>query len=155
MMSSPERSSRRRVGGVLCEAVANGPVLGQRLDEIDEDILRANAGIGDELLDDAAIKRPLLRQGPRVVDGQLNDDEIIAARDSEIRGAAAEISRVMLRDHHEEVIRWHIERLVHRLGESVENRLPIGGGLAPAQKDTGERHGVILLGLKDEMSYQR
>ena len=80
--------SRRRIGGVLRDAVADGPVLGQRLDEIDEDILRPNAGIVGELFDDAAIKRLLLREAARVVDRQLNDDEIIAARDSEISGCS-------------------------------------------------------------------
>src|SRR5690606_12421291 len=113
--------------------MAKRPVLGQGLHKIDEDILGANAGILSELFDYAAIERLLLGESARVVDGNLNYDEIIATRDSKISGAAPKICRVMLRNQHEEIILGHIEGLAHGLIKPVKNRLPIGNRLSPTQ----------------------
>ena len=78
-MSSPHAAASVAYCG---DAVAKRPVLGQRLDEIDEDILRAKAGACRRVFLRCGDKALLLREGTRVVDGQLNDDEIVAAPDS-------------------------------------------------------------------------
>src|SRR3546814_2888387 len=77
--------------------------------------------------------------------GQLDDDQIVAACHPEIGGAAPEIGRVMLGDQHEEVVLGHIEGFAHRLVKAVENGMPVGGGLAAAQRNTGEGHGLVFL----------
>jgi hypothetical protein len=74
----------------------------------------------------------------------VDQHEIVTPGDAK-GSAVAEVRSVMLADGHELVAFGHVERFAHRLVESVENGLPVGGGLALAQGDMDERHGEVLL----------
>jgi hypothetical protein len=77
-------------------AVAERPVFRKHLDQIDEDILRSQSGAFGQPFDDPPIQTLLLRYVAGVADGDLNDDQIVAALDAEIVGAIDEIVLVML-----------------------------------------------------------
>src|SRR5262245_27328579 len=71
------RSSVRR--RILCNAMAERPVLLGHLDQGDEYILGPHAGAGSKPLDDALVERSLLLDGARVADGELDDHQVVAA----------------------------------------------------------------------------
>src|SRR5581483_2741284 len=79
------------VGDVLRDAVSERPVLRQDLDEVDEDVLGADAGILRQVLHDRAIERFLLVTAARVADGELDQHQIVATRDAKIVLAVTEI----------------------------------------------------------------
>src|SRR5262245_65262013 len=144
-----ERNSALSLGfGILRHPVAERPVLGRYLHQVDEDVLRTKARIRGQALDDPAVKRLLLRRRPRIADRELDDHEIVAARDPEIRRAVGEVVVVMLGDGHEAIVVRHIEGLAQRVINAIENGLAIGSGLAPPQGNTCERHGLVSLAIR-------
>jgi hypothetical protein len=82
---------------VLRDVVAERPVFRQHFDQVDEDPFRAQAGVGGQFFDDAPKQLLLLRARAGVADGELNDDEVIAALDAEIVCVVGEIIFVVPR----------------------------------------------------------
>src|SRR6185295_17300549 len=66
---------------VLRDAVAERPILLLNFEEIDEDVLRPQAGLLREQFDDARKKRFLLIDVARVGDGELDQHQVVGALD--------------------------------------------------------------------------
>src|SRR5580658_9188449 len=107
--SGAARARAWRSPDVLRLAVAERPVFRKHLDQIDENILRPQSGILGQPFDDAPIELLLLCRRAGVADGDLNDDQIVAALDAEIIRAIDEIVRVMFGHGHEAVALGDIE----------------------------------------------
>src|SRR6267154_1258260 len=77
---------REAMGGRLCrvlrDAVDERPVLLLDLDKTDENVFAAKAGVAREIVGDGGIERLLLVDGPCIVAGYLNEDQIIAVVDA-------------------------------------------------------------------------
>src|ERR1700679_2172821 len=131
--SGEARARAWRSSDVLRLAMAERPVFRKHLDQIDEDILRPQPGAVGQPFDDAPIQLLLLLHIARVADGDLNDDQIVAALDAEIIRAIDEIVLVMFGDDHEAVAFGDIEGLAHGLIEAFENGFAVGSGLAPPE----------------------
>src|SRR6185312_11562631 len=127
--------------GVVRDTVAERPVLLGHLDQIDEHVLAAQAGVGGEPLDDAPVERLLLLFAAGVAHRQLDDHKIVAARDAEIVRGTVEVLVAVLGHEHEAVVLGHVEGLAQCLVDAVENDLPVGGSLAALQVDACEGHG--------------
>jgi hypothetical protein len=112
--------------------VAEGPILLRDFNKIHEHVLRPDAGAFPEQLRDSPKQRSLLFYTAGVAHGELDQHEIVAPGDAEIRRAVAEIRSVMLPDGHELVVFGHIERFAHRAVKAVEDRLPVGFRLSAA-----------------------
>src|SRR5262249_52935083 len=130
---------------ILRHAVAERPVLLQHFDQVDEHVLRSDARLRPEEIRDARIERLLLRQRSRVVGGDLDDDDVVAAREAEIMGVVIEAVGIMLGDDHEAVALGHVEGLAHGAIDAVLDGPAVGRRLAGAQRDTDEWHGRGLL----------
>ena len=66
-------------------AVAEGPVLALGLDEVDDDVLPRHARLRREPIDDAGKERLLLFGGPAFRCRDLDEDDLVAMRDSQER----------------------------------------------------------------------
>src|SRR5690348_16501398 len=64
---------------VLGYTVTERPVFRQHLHEIDEDVLSSHTGPLGQQIDDTSVQCLLLLEPTCIADGQLNDDEIVAA----------------------------------------------------------------------------
>jgi hypothetical protein len=76
------------------------------------------------------VERLLFIGGARVVDGDLNDHEIVIAGNPEIGFAVKKIAFVIFVDRHETIVLRHVENLTHRLIKTVHNSLAIFRRLA-------------------------
>jgi hypothetical protein len=113
--------------------MAERPVFRKHLDQVDENILGAQARILGQPFGDAPIKLLLLCRRTRVADGDLDLDQIVAAPDAEIVRVIDEIVFVMFGQDHETVAFGNIEGLAQGLIDTFKNGLAVGGGLAPPQ----------------------
>ena len=129
----------------LCEAVTDRPILFRGLENVHEHVLRPDAGAFAEQLRGPPEQRFLLFEGTGVEHGDPDEHEIIAPCYSKTGRAVAEIRSVMLRDGHELIVFWHIQRFAHRAVKAVEDRLPVGFRLAGAERDVNERHHGSLI----------
>src|SRR5690349_10060328 len=119
---------------------AEGPVLLRDLDEVDPDILATHAQ-ARQVLGDAAVERALLRQ--RAADRQrdLDDDDVVRARDAEVARVVDQVTGLVLAQELEAVLQRDVnclhQRLVHGLAELLAPR----GSLALQYGYANERHG--------------
>src|SRR3712207_908208 len=96
---------------VLRDAVTEGPVFLFDFNQVDEYILRAEARVFAQPLDDPLEECLLLLNRPRVADGQLDDDEIVASLDAKIVRTVEEVAVLVLADGDEEVVLGNVEGL--------------------------------------------
>lgn len=129
---------------ILRDAVAEGPVLLRNLDQVDEHVLRTQTGVLTQIGDDGAVERLLLRQGARIRDGELQDDEVAAAGDVQIAAAEVEVLRRKLLHLHEQIFLRYVEGLAQGGVDAVDERIAIGVGLAFDELDANEGHDGLL-----------
>ena len=82
------------------------------------------------MLGDAREESLLLMGAARVVDGNLNDHEIVVARDPQKIFAVNKIAFVIFVDRHETIVLRDVENLTHGLIETLKYRLAIFRRLA-------------------------
>jgi len=119
-------------------------VLGEDLDQIDQDVLRSHARISGQVVDDLAIECLFLFDRAGVVGADLDHDQIVAAADPEIAPAVAEIGFVVLGNHHKAILVRHIEGGTHRAIDALEDGLTVNGGFASAKPNANKRHVELL-----------
>src|SRR5713101_6095051 len=101
-------------GSILCVlgfAVAERPVLPGYFDDVDEEILRSQAGGFCQKLDDAAEKGALLCGLAAGAHGDLHEDDFIRALDAEVLRVVEEILRRIFGDD--------LEAIVWRNGDGI------------------------------------
>src|SRR6266702_3406387 len=135
---------RERSERVLRDPVAERPVFLQNFDEIDEHVLAPHARMLGEVVGDALVERFFLLLRPAVGHGELDQNEIVAARDAEIVAVIDEVALVVLGDDHEDVVLRDIELCDQRALDALRERLAISSGLAGANCAASERHVELL-----------
>src|SRR5580704_10117119 len=91
----PRLEAAPRRSCILCDAVAKRPILLRHFQKIHEDVFGPDAGVLGQKLGDAREESLLFVGPPRVVDGDLNDHEIIVAGDPQIIFAIEKIAFVV------------------------------------------------------------
>src|SRR3954447_629064 len=95
--------------GKLRDAVADGPILLRGVRDGHEHVLRPYARAFTKQLRNASEQRFLLFRRAGVEYGDSDEHEIVTPLNSE-RIAVAEVRSDVLRDGHELIIFWHVER---------------------------------------------
>src|SRR5713101_1565334 len=81
------------------DTVAEGPVLLGNFDEIDEDVLPADARFPRQPVGDGAVESALLLERPAQVQCDLNEDDVLSPLDPEVAAIGDEgLARVFLDD---------------------------------------------------------
>src|SRR5215471_17554204 len=99
-----------RPSSVLRDAVAERPVFLFDLDEVDDDVLAPQADACAEAVGDGLVEGLFGLDGPSVVEGELDDQRVGAALDSQIGRIDDERVARVLRDHLEAVVLGRLER---------------------------------------------
>src|ERR1700737_4527613 len=84
MSQAPRRKPPLLLWRVLHLAIPEGPVLWRDIDEIDEDVLLAHAGLGVEIVGDLAIKCLLHLGAAPGVPRHLDEDNAVGVIDAKI-----------------------------------------------------------------------
>src|SRR3954470_16756900 len=90
---------RGRVGGL---AEAKRPVFLRYFDEVYPGILASHTERG-EIVGDAVEKLALLREGASRAQGDLHDDDVVSARNTEVAGVIHQVARLVLREELEAI----------------------------------------------------
>src|SRR5436190_22350982 len=136
-------SDLRRCVGRFAEA--ERPVFLRHFDEIDPNVLLALSERG-EVVGDAAEKRALLLQAATCTDGDLDDDDVVGARDAEVAGVVNQVARLVFREQLETVQFRDVDRLDERAMQRVAKLAAKFRGAPLAERDAHERHGASCRG---------
>src|SRR5690349_7180743 len=119
---------------------AEGPVLLRDLDKVDPDILTTHAQ-ARQVHRDAAVERALLRQ--RAADRQrdLDDDDVVRARDAEVARVVHQVTGLVLAQELEAILHRYVDRLYQRLVHRLAELLSPGGPLALQYRNADKWHG--------------
>src|SRR5215510_4814165 len=106
-------------GNVLCDAVAEGPILLLDLDQVDEDVLRAHVQLEAQAFDYALVEGLFHLDATAFVQRDLDGDEAVGAVDVEIVRVEDEALARVLGDDLEPVLERHVQGVEHRLVDDV------------------------------------
>src|SRR5512134_1767044 len=152
-LSSPSLNMRAPWGGsghsksfrrVRSHAVAERPVLFRHLDQVDPDVLRAQADRGAELAADLAVERALLLERAAAAQRDLDDHQVARARDAEVHRVVDQVARLVLGDELEAVQPRHPHGLHQRKVDGIAQLAPVRRGLTLDERDADEGHGAVL-----------
>src|SRR5262249_58102879 len=153
--SSRRRRSNRGVsattpsaasGRVLGDAIAEGPVLLDDLDEVDEDVLQPDARLLGEIPSDRGEEILLLVEAPAERHRDLNEHDAVRARDAEIVPVEHEAAREVTVQDLEAVLRRDPDRLDEGAVHAVADQGELVGRAAIQGVDAHERHASLLRG---------
>src|SRR5579863_9584763 len=127
---------------ILRLPLAERPVFFDDFHQIDENVLRAQAGILCQPFDDTAVERLLLLDATGIAHRHLDEHEVVRAHDVEVFGIVDEAVLVVLGDGGEKVLLRYVEGFAQRPIDVVGDGAPVAGRLARAQRNANERHGT-------------
>src|SRR5712691_9538643 len=133
-------------GRVLCDAVAEGPVLLLRLDEVDEDVLGAHARRLAQTRRDAREQRFANLDAPARTERDLDEDDAVGPRDAEVAGVVDQSRLVVLGEDLEAILLGNSDGLDHRAVDRLRERAAELRRRALAQGDADEWHDTVMPG---------
>src|SRR6266850_2152636 len=122
-------------------AIAEGPVFLGHLDQVDPGVLPAHAE-HSEVVSYATEERALLGERAAGADGELDDHDVVGARDAEVARVVDQVARLVLAQDLEAVAFRYADRLdqraMHRVAQLAAElrRAPL------AERDAHQRQGV-------------